>query len=157
MRSLLTTLKESAQRLVSHLLPGLLRSPGEQHEAAETSSRGDAGCDCTEPGACGRTCAAGDSGAVARHMKHSEILKAARKRLALWESDEINVAVIVCSRGGNLQQASELLQWIKKMMGGVPVDTWLRKNYPDALEVELRLAKIDYLDRLIEYLESLGK
>lgn len=156
MRSLLTTLKESALRLVSHFLPGLLRGPGEFNEAAETASRGDAVCDCAEPGACGRSCAAGDFGA-ATHMKHSEILKAARNRLALWESDEINVAVVVCSRGVGLRRASELLQWIKQMMGGVPVDTWLRKNYPNAGIVDIRRAKIDYLDRLIEYLEGLGK
>lgn len=87
MRSLLTTLKESALRLVSKLMPGLLRGPGEVNETVETARGGNAGCDCAEPGACGRTCAAGNSGgaeivmdmivAGLPHMKHSEILKGA--------------------------------------------------------------------------------
>ena len=155
---LLTTLKESALRLVSKLMPGLLRGPGEQHEAVETARGGDVGCDCAEPGACGRTCAAGDSGAAARHMKHSEILKGARQLLVLHEGISTEDAILLTfNTWGDTESGKELLDWIETMLDGKDPLGWLRDHYPEATTQDLIQPQIDYLDRLIGYLESLGK
>ena len=155
---LLSTLKESAQRLVSKLLPGLLRGSGEQRETIETARGSDAGCDCAEPGACGRTCAAGDSGAVARHMKHSEILKGARKLLEDREWFAVEDAILqTFNTRDDLKRCDELLDWIETMLDGKDPFGWLIAHYPEATTQELIQPQIDYLDRLIAYLEGMGK
>ncbi len=174
MRSLLTTLKESALRLVSKLMPSMLRGSGEQHEAIETARGRDAGCDCAEPGACGRTCAAGDSGAAGvivkpgsyieiqtprpLHMKHSEILKGARKLLEDREWFAVEDAILqTFNTRDDLKRCDELLDWIETMLDGKDPFGWLVAHYPEATTQDLIQPQIDYLDRLIGYLESLGK
>ena len=158
MRSLLTTLKESALRLVSKLMPSMLRGSGEQHEAIETARGRDAGCDCAEPGACGRTCAAGDSGAAARHMKHSEILKGARQLLVDREWFAVEDAILqTFNTKADIERGNELLDWIETMLDGKDPFGWLVAHYPEATTQDLIQPQIDYLDRLIGYLESLGK
>ena len=52
MPSLFTTFKESVLRLVSKLMPGLLRFADRVHETVETARGSHADCDCAERVAC---------------------------------------------------------------------------------------------------------
>lgn len=90
-----------------------------------------------------------------RRLKHSEILREARARLFFHASYTAEDAVWIAS--GEPGRARELYGWIEAMLEGQRPYAWLRQHYPTASQPELRKAQLDYLDKLIAYLEAMGK
>ena len=91
-------------------------------------------------------------------MKHSQILKGARRLLEIGEWFSVEDAILQAfNTRDDMERGNELLIWIEGMLGGKDPFGWLIAHYPEATTPELIQPQIDYLDRLIPYLESLGK
>lgn len=98
-----------------------------------------------------------------KRNKDSDILRAARKRIALYKRDHL-CSAINDVRKGTVEQKTALLDWIEAMLqGALSYGAWLKANHPEMFTKMLhtkgsfrqgRLAWVDWMIAECEKEES---
>lgn len=93
-------------------------------------------------------------------VKDSEILRAARRRIELYQRDYICYAINdVCM--GTVKQKTALMRWVQDMLqGSYTYSSWLRVYHPDIhtqmfhTKGSFRKGRLAWLDWMIEQCEK---